>query len=58
MTEFRFLTMQEFSRLTRLEKARYLVEAAAEIEEAKGVAEYSLFKDGPPLPETGDVTGS
>ena len=58
MTGFRFLTMKEFSRLSRLEKARYLVEAAIETENAKGVAEYSLFKDEPRLSETDDVTGS
>ena len=57
MTGFRFLTMEEFSRLSRLEKARYLVEAAEEMEKAKGVSDYSLFKDGPPLPAT-DFSGS
>jgi hypothetical protein len=52
-TNFRFLTMEEFNRLTRRDKTAYLEQAAARIKEMKDPAVQSLFKDAPPLPGTG-----
>jgi hypothetical protein len=49
-TNFRFLTMEEFNRLTRRDKTAYLEQAAARIKEMKDPAVHSLFKDAPPLP--------
>ena len=51
-SNFRFLTMEEFNRLTRRDKTAYLEQAAASIKEMKDSAVQSLFKDGPPLPGT------
>jgi hypothetical protein len=53
-SNFRFLTMEEFNRLTRRDKTAYLEQAAARIKEMKDSAVQSLFKDGPPLPGTED----
>jgi hypothetical protein len=49
--EFQFLTMEEFSRLSRRDKGFYLEAAAAKIKEMHGeAAGYSLFKDAPEPP--------
>jgi hypothetical protein len=51
---FHFLTMEEFRRLTGLEKLAYLEAATVEIENGKGaVAKQSIFKDGPNPPMAG-----
>jgi hypothetical protein len=42
--KFRFLTMEEFSKLSRAEKIAYLAAAAAEIDAQRGkVPEHILF---------------
>jgi hypothetical protein len=44
--KFRFLTMEEFSKLSREEKIAYFAAAVAEIDSERGEApEYSLFSD-------------
>ena len=49
--QFQFLTMEEFNRLDRREKAAYLAQATDEILRMKGDPTVrSLFKDQPPPP--------
>jgi hypothetical protein len=50
-SKFRFLTMEEFNQLARREKVIYLERATEEIKKRK-TAKPSLFKDGPPLPQS------
>jgi hypothetical protein len=50
-SKFKFLTMEEFSQLSRREKAAYLEVATAEIEKDKReVTLQTVFKDGPSMP--------
>ena len=52
---FRFLTMEEFGRLSRRDKVAYLERAAEEINKQQLGTDTlpSLFRDGPPRPARG-----
>lgn len=53
---FRFLTIEEFNRLSRREKVAYLDQAAARIKKKRGdPTQRSLFRDRSPAPAAGEA---